>query len=557
MKYFARRAVFFAVCALFVIATGILGVVHAETVSNLQYYVLHNQINNGDMNTDADDNGLTDGWSTSALSGYYEIINGIQYIYGGSVSNSYFYQAPDSKEVYHFYYVSFDWTFVDNSGNATFDVYNYATGSMHTIATDSDSGFYSTVFTPATVAGTEYIFYLTGSLATIDDYIAIDNVIIVDLTTSFGSIYDEYTASYYEQYFFPDGYFDSYSSFYAMNYRAGVPSSNLGTNLDMFDYTTSIVATYGTNMNVQFAMKFNDVEYSGITLYGYILANEWLYGTDHNVEACYNGVCESYGWRVSDYSSYVLELDITDAQEDMLRRILFDRDINTDNYIKIPYVPNHFTYNNLYSIISSQFALRVNVESMMISGYMTTYEGTFHMMYVNFIDENGYIMDPGIYPFASVTSALTISDPATYAITDFGSAYTNVSVVETQFQWITDTDDENIEYLTLYELGFFSSDDVFIPSYVDGGDIGLLWDQKVCEWYQIGCQLSNWGNETVSAIYYKLRIDDMIDAVSDIFDSANAIYSVLPTALQTIVIIVAGVMGVGVIFIIVNSVKGD
>jgi len=291
---------------------------------------------------------------------------------------------------------------------------------------------------------------------------------------------------------------------------------------------------------------------------GYEVASEYL--ETNTVEISYKGANRQIYWKESDYNYNVLFLDVTDSDTDMIKRILFGREIDTNDYIKFTIEPASWFSTNavIYLIISSKFLLNVNIESFLISYYNvqeTNATSANNDLYINMRDANNVIIQPGLQ-YDMVESP--VSDPYTYQLTNFGQTYTNVRsfqfIIRSQSADPAASDDN--DYLYLYELGAFSSNDVFIPDEIDS-DIGLLWDQKVCEWYQIGCQLSNFGNETVSTIYYSLRIDDMVDAVQDIFDSVSAVYTIMPTSVQTILIIVASFMGIGLIFVIVNSVKGD
>ena len=501
-----------------------------------QMYILDNIVLNSDFSLDTNTNGLADNFIIATAGTNPYISNNSQYWTPASAGWSshylFTYGYTISIVANHEYYV-----FISNSQNISYFGFGFNNTDVDLRTNKSYSGI---VITPDNETDVYACPQYANQLAFIGYFM------VIDLTATFGSGYEP-SLSDFETLYLPDlDYFDEYTSFDPDNYIDLVMTDyvNMGTDLTGLDYSKSVVDVYGDNMDVDISMY---VYATSPASHSYDVD---YYITNNHPEICYLGSCESLSWVVSDYSEFVIDLVMTDAQTDVLKRILFNRSIDVDNeYFNFDVMASAASYSKVWIAISSAFDLRVDVNSILVSRDIYT-ENAFNMdqtMIFKAYDKYNNIILPAV--------RLTVGDVfETRLVNDFGSQYTDISRFNLEFELTSpDYDDTyTMERTYLYELGIFSHDDIIQPNYYDDSEIGSIFNQQTCEWYELGCQATNAVNSMMASIWNFLDIDAIIDTFDGIIDSATTFVNVLPSAWVAIVIVVISGASVGIILIVID-----
>jgi len=360
-----------------------------------------------------------------------------------------------------------------------------------------------------------------------------DWIYIVDLTLQFGSG-REPSLSDFETLYIPDiDYFETYSSFWPETYTPVDSGSytDLGTDLTTVDYTKSVVDSYGDNIDVEIYAYFYDSDnYTGAQ-------NALYYAYNNHATVQYGTKSAVLDWGSYGSSERQLQLVMTDDDETLIKKALFDRNINTDNFLQIDALGRNADDVQFYMVLSSTFDLRVDIQSFLISYQYDTYENDFTIindMIIKCTDRFGNIMLPALWS--------TMTDGRTFVIDDIGSAYTDVSAFNFEFKFTSPAgdDDSDTQTLYLYELGVFSSSNVVFGDY--DITLPLPFEPGVCDWYEFGCQAKNTANDFVSWFYEKLDIEQVVGYFDEIIDGGTVVLSLMPDSLvAAFTIIVAGV----------------
>ena len=449
----------------------------------------------------------------------------------------------------HIYYLTAEYTYSRELSYSTNDTLLYVAstgGQMQTGILSTTPIIKSTLRT----RNADFSGYLMAVINSIfmknGDYILIDNVMMFDLTEIFGWG-SEPSLSDFELYYLPDlDYFDTFNSFEPeiVTSISDISYSNLNEDLRGIDYTKSIIDNDGRNIDLELSLYFYDIN----TVPGYVQA--YYYKENNHPTMKYNGVEYVLNWVYSDYSQRVLILDLTDEQELILKKILFNRYIDRgDEYFHLRAETTVLTTAKMWFTIGSKFDLLVDVKSFLLSRETIT-RNDFNIvneMYIKTYDQDDNLLLPSL--------KLNISDLfRTIYVGDFGSQYTNISKFNFEFLLVSpsvsDTDQEENHYF--YEIGIFSSDKVLHPSFIES-DIESLWDTKTCDWYQIGCHLSNFANDALTTIYNKLNIDAIIAFFDGIIDDVTQVVDTVPSGVKTVFTVLFTGLGVALIIVIIEK----
>lgn len=549
IKTWVNKALILAYVTLFCFL-GISTKVHAERL-----FILDNLITNGDFNIDTDNNGLADGWNIDYVGTKY-IYDGNQQVYsiGGNVYFRLYQNFSDNLTYGHLYYLSYNKLNANNgtyrvsvfsSGNSSYINYNYPLSNVSGV---NDSFYF-------TANGSEYDlnFIVTTDTTGILDtsyWIILDNVILIDLTNTFGYGYEP-SLQDFELYYLPDlVYFDTLNSFEPeiITSITDANYTNLQENLTGIDYTKSIIDNDGKNIDLDLSLYFYDTVVNGTTISG-IYSARFYVNTNHPTMK-YNNEIYTLNWVFSDYSERVIILELTDKQELILKKILFNRYIDRDNeYFNFKAETRYFPYAKMWFTIGSKFDLLVDVKSFLLSRETIT-QNDFNIineMYIKTYDTDDNLLLPSL--------KMNIADTfRTVYVDDFGSQYTNIS--KFNFEFLITSPDRTDDYMEenhyFYEIGIFSSDKVLHPSFIEG-DIDSLWDMKTCDWYQIGCHLSNFANEVLTTTYNKLNIDAIIAFFDGIIDDVTQVVDTVPSGVKTVFAVLFTGLGVALIIVIIEK----
>jgi len=526
IKTWVNKALILAYVTLFCFL-GISTKVNAERL-----FIIDNLILNGNF------------VNTSPWSPYYATISASDNILTisdlsagfGSISQSANYVLENHK-----YFISYSIFPVNYSTNynriALSNVYEYKA------ITSNIWNKITTILQP-TQDGGAFIFYPHYSNHIYVTYLK--NVMVFDLTDIFGYGYEP-SLTDFELYYLPDlDYFDTFNSFEPemTTSISDVSYSNLSENLKGIDYTKSIIDNDGRNIDLDLSLYFYDIN----TVPGFIQA--YYYKENNHPTMKYNGVEYVLNWVYSDYSQRVLILDLTDEQELILKKILFNRYIDRgEEYFNLKAETTVLTTAKMWFTIGSKFDLLVDVKSFLLSRETIT-ENDFNIvneMYIKTYDQDDNLLLPSL--------KLNIGDLfRTIYVGDFGSQYTNISKFNFEFLLVSptvyDTYQEENHYF--YEIGIFSSDKVLHPSFIES-DIDSLWDLKTCDWYQIGCHLSNFANDALTTTYNKLNIDAIIAFFDGIIDDVTQVVDTVPSGVKTVFTALFAGLGVALIIVIIEK----
>jgi len=518
-------------------------------VSAYNLYELENKIANGDFSVDTDGNGLADNWG--GVNATYTIVDGKQKATATSTSTYGIYQSR-STIANHVYYVRVNWTNTDNTSRYYIGI---SVPTSQTIYRDYVVPA-SLVFT-ALYSDTNIVFYVDQN-ATAGDFSLYDNIMLIDLTAQFGAGLEPSLADFELLYMPADlDYFDTYESFDAGSYTQVSSSdyANLGDDITSINFSRSVIDTYGENIDINIYAYFFDTDnYSGNTTATY-------YRLYNNPVIEYLNRTETLSWIESDYSERVLLLEMTDEQNELLRRALFDRHIggnfdadftNDDGFLMLDVEGMAPDSVKFYVVFSSTFDLRVDISSFLISYDTDTHENLFSIvqqMYFKCQDKYDRTLLPAI--------ELAMSDYDTIVIDNVGSQYTDVQSFNVEFEFVSPdgADDSIVQTLYLYELGVFSSNNVVIGN-IDT-ELPLPFEPGVCDWYEFGCQAKNGANEFVAWFYETLDIAEIVGYFDTIVAGGSIVLSLMPDSLVAAFTVIGAGIIIAVSLAILHKLQGS
>lgn len=529
IKTWVNKALILAYITLFCFL-GISTKVNAERL-----FILDNLINNGNFIN-------TSGWGTT-----YATITASNNILTINDNQGYgsIYQGSSYVVTYHKYYISYSIYPVNYSSSVNMVSFGGLIINKSIISNIwNDISF---ILEPYTDGGA-LVMYPHYTNRVYQTYLK--NFMIFDLTKIFGYGYEP-SLQDFELYYLPDlDYFDTYNSFEPdmITSITDANYTNLQENLTGIDYTKSIIDNDGKNIDLDLSLYFYDTVVNGTTVTGIYTAQDYV-NTNHPTMK-YNNEIYTLNWVFSDYSERVIILDLTDEQELILKKILFNRYIDRDNeYFNFKAETGFFSYAKMWFTIGSKFDLLVDVKSFLLSRETVT-QNDFNIineMYIKTYDTDDNLLLPSL--------KMNIADTfRTVYVDDFGSQYTNISKFNFEFLITSpDTDDDYTEEEHyFYEIGIFSSDKVLHPSFIES-DIESLWDMKTCDWYQIGCHLSNFANEILTTTYNKLNIDAIIAFFDGIIDDVTQVVDTAPSGVKTVFAVLFTGLGVALIIVIIEK----
>jgi hypothetical protein len=525
-----KKALILTLTAFLFVFGGVLGVI-GET----RLYELNNRILNGDFSSGTD----------SFQGNRFSVVNGRGRLLTDTAGLDAFVQQGNRLVIGRKYYIRFDIEII----TGWLKVQNIF--SNDTVI--KDSGIKSLIWTATT---TGFLFDNENSIIT-DMYF--DNIMYIDLTSIFGAG-REPSISDFELLYLPDlEWFSYYNSFipetYTTLYQMDYP--DLVDDLTGIDYTKSIVNRNGTNITLDVEMYFYDVTYQGTSVPGTWFAEYYILNNFPQIKI-FDKIYQ-LNWVMSNYSDRVIILDLDTTERNALKQVLFNRNIDRfEEYFAFSVEAFDFDIfqapASLYFVLSSTFDLLVDAKSFLLSREVVT-DNDFNILNTMFIktyDRNGNLYLPALmFQMGDIFM--------TSYVDNFGSGYTNISRFNFEFKLGSPNPDApyNSETHRFYEIGMFSSNQVIQINPVES-DIGVLFPQQICDWYQFGCHTSNIFNDLASTIYNGLQIESLIDSVTSVIDSVALFLSLAPVAANSIIISFSTALGVGIVFIIyTNASKED
>lgn len=516
---------------------GLVRAVPYET--NLEYYSLHNIANLGQFTTDKNSDGLADFISCNSGTETPSLVNGVQIFTNNTGSTQayfgmYMSMVSNTGQTFisgHIYYLKMD-TF--NKGTATGNCYIYVgTPSTNLYIGQAVPG--GIRFTAG--ANYTYIQFLVSGVLN-GGSIQFDNLIIVDLTNSFGAG-NEPSLSDFETYYLPDQWFLDYESYVPVisEYYEGTDLANDDTAID---WTKALISKNGTNIDLDFYMYLDyDGDMSSINYEAYTIPLHY-YGNIYNI-------C----WIQDDYNIHLFKADFSDPElYGIYKEILFDRRFNEDNYIAFPVVSyDGFTVQPRYWLdIKSSFIYNVNIGSVIVSVSQINYNDTnpINSAFVSFFDQDKNYISPSLeLPSPGDVFNSRIFD-------EFQSKYNNIRGFKLSFDLLAYDYSATYPwyYHCVHEIGVFSVSSVllFDPSEIDYGDdeisindLDTMFPQTVVEWYDIGGHIQNLINKMGKSLYENLPIQEMIDTVKTWTDYIGTLASMIPPTWWAII---GGVVGI-------------
>lgn len=520
-------------------------------------FILENLITNGDFSLDSNGDGIANNWRGET--GIYSIVNGQQKFACNNSIGVQFIQDTTTNINFsliqgHKYFLSYYFSgYTPTPSGTYFQVRLRGTPAVNQYVYNSNiiPNQQKIIFeyTPSGSSPFYIIFGVNTPSINSSAYGIIDNIILIDLTQLFGFGYEP-SLTDFELYYLPDlDYFETYNSFEPDLYTQLNESDylDLGEDLTGIDYTKSIIDTNGNNLDLNLSAYFYDT-YNGDTLIsGVFTALDYI--EDNHPVMYYNGETIELNWIFSDYSKRVIILDMTDEQKTILKTILFNRNIDRSQeffYIKVE--SGFLGEAKFWFSLSSKFDLLVNAKSFLISRKTVSLNdfNIMNEMYIKTYDQYNNV----ILPALKFNIGNTVK---TSYVDNYGSMYSDISRFNFEFLLSSPSNDDtsNYELLFFYELGIFSANEVIQPPVIDS-DIDFLWDMKVCDFYQIGCHLGNFANETVSTIYTKMKIDEIVGFFDGINESASRVLSIVPDNIGAIIAVILGGVGVAIIVVIIE-----
>lgn len=491
-------------------------------------YILDNLITNGDF-SDSDNN-----WNNVGLD-YYISDNELYVNLNDSLTYLYQYINADAGDIIYF---SIDISL--KSGSVTdLGQFKYNDNGTNLYLQD---GHYSNIF-EITTSGRVTVYCGRGiNLTFLASY---DNILLINLTKTFGAGYEP-SIDDFETLYLPEGYFEHYETLTPESYRNYYLTNydDLSENLDSIDYSKSVISNYGDNVDIDifaYVYSTDDEPIAGWNTAHYI-------AQEHPVLQ-YMDKTYTLDWEPVDYSLYVIHLKMSDVEKNILKRILFNRYIDKDNeFFSFNVSATTYSYTKLWFELSNVFDLKVHIGSVLIS-HETTSDNEFSLishMYYKFYDlkNNLLLPSPKMYLGSVFRTELV---PVNNTYTDV-SKFTIALDVTSPDENATDVSETHY----FYELGIFSMNDVFIPSYISDSELGEMFPTQICDVMQFGCHATNLFNNIAKTVYKTLNVNGIISTFDNLFNSINNIWAVLPEELHVVIVIVLSSVGVGITFVIVE-----
>ncbi|MCK9576792.1 MAG: hypothetical protein M0R51_12795 [Clostridia bacterium] len=585
-KNIVKKAVILLVAA-FLMFSGMAYRAKGETL-----YTLENLISNGDFSDG------TTGWTTesynilTATNGYASVV-----FNGNTPPTTSFINVNQSLVVIenHIYYCCFNYKtniqFVGTSNIRAYftppTTYFYSGIGVY----DDNWHTLSGIFTAT--QNTLAFFVFTGRSANSNDinigeYIYFDNIMLFDLTATFGMGFEP-SLTDFETLYLPDtDYFDSYVSYIPESLNSVNLSdyTDVGEDLTAIDFTKSVISEYGKNMSLELYAYFLDPPYGNPY-------DPLIYDSDVLAQYCrdfylyYNTPTMRYldknytlSWAGVDESGRMLRLDLSDHEEDILKRILFNRTVDfSDEYFTIAATPVYDPFGageeypldwqiRFYFVLTSTFNMNVNIAQTLISMSIdtdideyTTNDWAlygFNTMYFNFYNQYDQIFLPSLMVNNDTRA------PQTRMIDNFGTLYTNVKRMTFGWQMASpnsniDADATYIDY-SIHELGAFSEQQIVMPVYIDPDSdlagINDIFEPTIVEWWDIGGHLKNVFNSIINTIWIKWDLRGLIATFDDVISKVADVGALLPPAVWTVIAVVFSVSAIGLIFVLVDK-AGD
>lgn len=424
----------------------------------------------------------------------------------------------------------------------------------------------------------------------------IDNIILIDLTETFGMGFEP-SLTDFETLYLPDtDYFDSYVSYIPESLNSVNLSdyTDVGEDLTSIDFTKSVISEYGKNISLELYAYFLDPPFGNPY-------DPLMYDSDVMAQYCrdfylqynkpimrYLGKDYTLSWEGVDTSGRMLRLDLSDHEEDILKRILFNRTVDfSDEYFTISATTVYDPFGageeypldwqiSFYFVLTSTFNMNVNIAQTLISMSIdtdidkyTTIDWAlygFNRMYFNFYNQYDQIFLPSLMIYCNhICDPIWPSKAAhTYMIDNFGTLYTNVKRMT--LGWLIaspnsdiDADATYIDY-SIYELGAFSEQQIVMPVYIDPNSdlsgINDIFEPTIVEWWDIGGHLKNLFNSIINTIWVKWDLRGLIATFDDVISKVADIGALLPPAVWEVIAVVFSVSAIGLIFVFVDK-AGD
>ncbi|MFA5697867.1 MAG: hypothetical protein WC888_05555 [Candidatus Izemoplasmatales bacterium] len=503
---------------------------------NLEYYSLHNMIDNGDFSVDSNSDGLADGWSYGGVSNFYIDENGqnmtavSQY---GRIFNS---TSVISDCVY---YIGLDYKVYSNNCRFYVDF----------LSTQSPVSYYNTYLVGDNLSHHFSVILNSTESSniygpTVRDYNAsgwanfsFDEIIMVNLTKTFGAG-NEPSLNDFETYYLPDGYFEDYNS-----YRPSIVEVVEGTEIsidEQLDWTTALISKNGGNIDLNIYMYLDDPDH----YFDYPFA----------LNARYYGITYDIDWLQDENNHNLFILDLSDPEENaIVKEILFDRSFK-DNYLSFLIYAVPYVMSPSYWIdIESNFIYNVNIGGAVVSTRQGNLNDTcpLNSGYLSFYDAENNRINPSL-----ILDQISIdTNQLTKVYDSFSTKYNSVSSFRFSIDDISYEGNVNTFYgQEIYELGVFAVNSVILIDGIDIDygddeisidDIDQMFPIKVYEWYDIGGQLKNLFNYVGKELYMALPIQSLIDSVTGFVDYLTDFSTMLPPEWWAVIGSVVGLCFLG------------
>ena len=503
---------------------------------NLEYYSLHNMIENGNFSMDSNSDGKADNWVVGP--GTADLNDGIQTAYGSATGYAYTHIQQSLSEpivINCIYYIKGSMT-SNGLGSMTRMVQFWGTtGATVLYNAYSDPNNFSYRF----VAQYGYLNFETHLFCgnNIDYYSTLSNVILINLTKTFGAG-NEPSLSDFETYYLPDGYFEDYNS-----YRPSIVEVVEGTEIsidEQLDWTTALISKNGGNIDLNIYMYLDDPDH----YFDYPFA----------LNARYYGITYDIDWLQDENNHNLFILDLSDPEENaIVKEILFDRSFK-DNYLSFLIYAVPYVMSPSYWIdIESNFIYNVNIGGAVVSTRQGNLNDTcpLNSGYLSFYDAENNRINPSL-----ILDQISIdTNQLTKVYDSFSTKYNSVSSFRFSIDDISYEGNVNTFYgQEIYELGVFAVNSVILIDGIDIDygddeisidDIDQMFPIKVYEWYDIGGQLKNLFNYVGKELYMALPIQSLIDSVTGFVDYLTDFSTMLPPEWWAVIGSVVGLCFLG------------
>lgn len=511
--------------------------------ANPEYYVLNNDLINGDFSSSA---------------GFFLVnatITSETLIYN-STSSGYATRGDLYFKDNHIYYASFYVDVISRiSGSFGIRIQdNDEVGGYERIATTSigSDQHISKVFEIGTSGNT----WLIGGFDGGSGNAIFDNAIIVDLTEVFG-MGNEPSISDFELYYLPDDYFTEYKAYEPEIYD-WITSSDLDNDDTAIDWTKSLIGKNGKNITLSIYCYLDTVVYDA---YGNLIDNLGYFFLDYPVEVYYYDQIYYLDWIPDPTDYHLFTLDMTDdASTTALLSVLFDRSFSADNYASFPVA--YFVYEdefedpieivpNYWLDIRTDFVYNVNIGGVVISSSETNPNEVdiSNDYWLKFYDNEDNIIQPSL----RLLGLGGIHNSRLYS--SFQSKYNNIQSFRLSLDLTPITGESAIEeyyYQNIHEINVFAVDTVLLVN-PPLDDVADLFPTTIVEWYDIAGHLKNLFNEVAGAIYEWLNIAEISAVFNDIIDGVHDLSDFIPPAIQSAFLIIVAIGSLGIIIVLAEK----